>query len=745
LRSRLISFGVRALLVLALVPLTQIGPSISPAAADANEDPQASTGFRSLSAGEQHTCAILSNGGVKCWGRNGSGQLGLSSNFQDRGDGANEMGNALPFVNLGSGRTAVELALGLQHTCALLDNGSVKCWGRNQEGQLGIGNTVNRGDDPGEMAALPAVNLGTGRTATAITAGQYHSCALLDDGSVKCWGQNTYGQLGLGDTDSRGDGPNEMGGNLPAVDLGDLLGIDYQASAISAGLYHTCALVTTVGLKCWGRNDLGQLGLEDVNNRGDVASEMGNDLPAVDLGLLAVPTTVSAGRFHTCAVLLDGAVKCWGFNSSGELGLEGTATQGDSANEMGDDLDEVDLGGGNSAAAISASFHTCVLLDDGAVKCWGHNAHGELGLGNLNNQGDGANEMGNQLDEVDLGTGRTATVVTTGLHHSCALLDDGSLRCWGENDAGRLGLGDTADRGDQANEMGDDLEPVVLFLPPENNNRASASVITLNSTAAVFDQSGSKSTPTLGADKEPAEPDHGGEEGGASVWYRFTAPGIGQATFDTIGSTFDTVLAAYTYSGPTPTLVAENADDAAITPQSRITFPLAAGTEYWIAVDGEDAGTGTLKLNYRITRPQPDGQIRAGTSGPIFGRNIYRRLNGQTVSNSAGAGRQLTFTILIQNDTNFADQFKVQAPGGTSRFTVVYRDRPSNANITNQVTAGTYLTPVLQPGDTKTIRAVVTIRNNAPRGAVLSRNVRASSTTDPARYDTVRYTARRRR
>src|SRR5205823_3943102 len=141
--------------------------------------------------------ALLSNGAVKCWGRNDGGQLGLGDTV-DRGDGAGEMGDSLPAVDLGTGRTAVAISAGDFFTCALLDNASVKCWGANSEGQLGLGDTSARGDDPGEMGdSLPAVDLGTGRTAVAIDSGNIHTCALLDDTSVKCWGQNLSGQLGL--------------------------------------------------------------------------------------------------------------------------------------------------------------------------------------------------------------------------------------------------------------------------------------------------------------------------------------------------------------------------------------------------------------------------------------------------------------------------------------------------------------------------------------------------------------------
>ncbi|MBI3976703.1 MAG: hypothetical protein HY331_00825, partial [Chloroflexi bacterium] len=177
------------------------------------------------------------------------------------------------------------LVSGNAHTCALLGNGTVKCWGWNNAGQLGLGDTNNRGDGSNEMGSnLPAVQLGG--TAVALTAGIWHTCALLSDSAVKCWGQNNYGQLGLGDTDSRGDGPNEMGTNLPAVQLGG------TAVALTAGGSHNCALLNDGVVKCWG---YGLLGLGDTNHRGDEPNEMGTNLPAVDLVLsTSTPTATSS-------------------------------------------------------------------------------------------------------------------------------------------------------------------------------------------------------------------------------------------------------------------------------------------------------------------------------------------------------------------------------------------------------------------------------------------------------------------
>ena len=161
-----------------------------------------------IAPGYLHTCAVLDNASVKCWGYNNYGQLGIDSTTTI-GDSSGEMAS-LSAVNLGTGRTATALASGIYHGCALLDNASVKCWGYNNYGQLGIDSTATMGDNSGEMASLSTVNLGTGRTATAITSLLYYTCALLDGGDVKCWGHNNYGQLGIDSTVNTGDNSDEM-------------------------------------------------------------------------------------------------------------------------------------------------------------------------------------------------------------------------------------------------------------------------------------------------------------------------------------------------------------------------------------------------------------------------------------------------------------------------------------------------------------------------------------------------------
>jgi len=420
-----------------------------------------------LASSDASTCAVSTSAEMKCWGWNDNGQLGRGDT-QNQGDNADEMGDNLPILDFGGSSLAVKVktvCAGTQHKCALLNDGSVKCWGRNDYGQLGYGEPTdqNRGDGAGEMGDdLPSVDLGSGRSAKFIAAGGDHTCAILDDGSVKCWGRNDYGQLGYGDNQNRGDGAGEMGDTLPAIDLGS----GRSAKFIAAGGYHTCAILDGGSVKCWGRNDYGQLGIGDTQHRGDGAGEMGDTLPVVDLEFGRSAKSIAAGGYHTCALLYDGSVKCWGRNDYGQLGLGEPTDQnrGDGAGEMGDDLPSVDLGSERSAKSIAAGgYHTCALLYDGSVKCWGGNNYGQLGIGNkFIGYGKSADYMGDDLPAIDLGSGRSAKSIAAGGYHTCAQLDDGSVKCWGGNNYGQLGLGNTQNRGDAPHEMGDNLTAVDL-------------------------------------------------------------------------------------------------------------------------------------------------------------------------------------------------------------------------------------------------------------------------------------------
>lgn len=345
-----------------------------------------------------------------------------------------------------------QIATGADFACALTVERAIKCWGNNDVGQLGLGDTEPRGDESGEMGdLLPFVDIDSASSATAIDAGSKHACAIFGKGVLKCWGANTRGQLGLGDQQDRGTQSGDMGANLPAVDVAP----GHMVEQVALGAEHTCARLDDGSVKCWGHNDVGQLGLGDETDRGDDSGEMGNALPFVDLGPGRTARKITAGLNHTCAILDDGSVKCWGHNFAGQLGQGNTFDRGNSGFEMGNWLSAINLGSGRTAVRIDAgNDHTCALLDDDSVKCWGANDHGQLGLGDQNPRGDNGGEMGNPLPAVATGVLlEPVSRIAAGSFHSCAIMGT-ILRCWGANDTGQLGLGDDESRGDDSREMG---------------------------------------------------------------------------------------------------------------------------------------------------------------------------------------------------------------------------------------------------------------------------------------------------
>jgi alpha-tubulin suppressor-like RCC1 family protein len=416
---------------------------------------------RYVDAGGSHTCVVLDDFSLKCFGSNSSGQIG-SGGTASLGDAPAEMGDALLPVNLGTGRTVRAVSTGTAHTCALLDDATIRCFGEGDAGRLGRGSTADVGRTAASMGnALLPINLGAGRTAKAIATGAAHTCALLDDDSVKCWGSNDDGQLGLGGTDPRGDDPDEMGDNLPSVSLGLPTGV--RVTAIAAGDAHTCALLSNGTVKCWGSGGNGRLGSGDELSRGDEADEMGVALPVVNVGSGRTVKAITAGAAHTCALRDTNDVVCWGYGSSGRLGSGNGNDLGDSTGEMGAALVPVALGTGRTAVALSAgASHTCAVLDNATAKCWGDGADGRTGNGTQNNLGDQPDELGDSLSAISLGTGRTVRKIVAGASHTCAVLDDATLKCFGLASNGRIGSGGSDTLGDAASEMGDNLPAVNL-------------------------------------------------------------------------------------------------------------------------------------------------------------------------------------------------------------------------------------------------------------------------------------------
>eukprot|EP01083_Nonionella_stella_P308809 1091179_1 len=293
-----------------------------------------------------------------------------------------------------------------------------------------------------------------------MAVGYLSTCALSQSHTVKCFGYNPWGQLGYEDINGRGTDPGQMGDDLNTIDLGS----NFIPTQIFGGDRHTCALSQTNTVKCWGRNLDGELGYGDQNNRGDDVGQMGDALDTVDLGTMFTPTDMSSGYLHTCAISESDTVKCFGYNEYGQLGYGDSDSRGDNANEMGDSLHTIDLGTGFIPTDIWVGpLHTCALSEDKTVKCFGYNEYGQLGYGDSDSRGDNANEMGDSLHTIDLGTGFIPTDIWVGPLHTCALSEDKTVKCFGYNEYGQLGYGDANNRGDDPCEMGDALPTVYLM------------------------------------------------------------------------------------------------------------------------------------------------------------------------------------------------------------------------------------------------------------------------------------------
>jgi alpha-tubulin suppressor-like RCC1 family protein len=384
-----------------------------------------------LALGSLHTCALGPSGAVRCWGWAQYGQLGHGDCVEAPmmttcAIGDDEVPSGEGDVELGGAATL--LAAGVAHNCALLADGTVRCWGRGGHGALGYGNTDDVGDDE-TPAAAGAVELGG--VVVDLAAGRRHTCALLASGNVRCWGEADEGQLGYGNLTRIGD--DESPASAGDIDLGG------AAVQIAGGYNHTCALLTNGSVRCWGEGTNGKLGYASVDNLGD--DEPPSERGDINLGGPAIAVTV--GYDHTCALLATREVRCWGLGDSGQLGYGNPDTIGDG--ETPATVGPVAVGGRVVQVAAGES-HTCALLDTGAVRCWGSGSVGRLGYGNESNVGDTAATTPDVAGDVDVGG--TVVRVAAGGAHTCVRLDTGALRCWGLSSYGQLGYGNDDTVGD---------------------------------------------------------------------------------------------------------------------------------------------------------------------------------------------------------------------------------------------------------------------------------------------------------
>lgn len=340
-----------------------------------------------IQAGGFHTCALLSDHTVRCWGDNALGQLG---------DIPTPTPRTTPFAVPGIS-TAMALGLGGNFSCALLSNGTVQCWGDNSQGRLGNGTTT---------ASFMPVTVSGISSAIAISVGRGHACAVLTGGTTKCWGDNSAAMLGNGTTTNS---------SVPTA----VSGLS-SAAALTAGAVHTCARLTDNTLQCWGDNANAQVGPGGTTYTPNPTAVRGFSASTT----LANVSTTTTGSQHSCGLLTNGTVGCWGWNGSGQIGNANFARSSNTSF----------VSGIATATDLSAGgWHNCVRQTDSTVHCWGENTFGQLGDGSLTNSSTPLTVSGIT----------SATAIAAGSVRSCALLAAGTAQCWGDNDQGQLGNGTT--------------------------------------------------------------------------------------------------------------------------------------------------------------------------------------------------------------------------------------------------------------------------------------------------------------
>jgi alpha-tubulin suppressor-like RCC1 family protein len=340
-----------------------------------------------ITAGYDHSCLITGGGrAARCWGDNSKGQLGNGST----------VGQAAPVSVSGLSSKTASIDAGVQFTCALTTGGGVKCWGQNGSGQTGSGAAF------GTIVTKPANVAGLGSGVSRIAVGAAHACALTTGGAVRCWGSDSRGALGNGDPLASSNVPVQVSGLSAGV------------VSVTTGYVHSCALLSSGEVRCWGYNAYGQVGDGTIIDR---------STPVTVPGLSGV-TAIVAGGYNTCARDASGW-RCWGEGTAGQLG-DGLAT---------DSLVPVAVSGlAPSADLNGGAYHMCAI-DSGTPSCWGSNIRGELGDGSTTNRSVPTPVVGLS----------SAGAISGGRLHTCAVTTTGSAYCWGANTYGQLGNGGVAD------------------------------------------------------------------------------------------------------------------------------------------------------------------------------------------------------------------------------------------------------------------------------------------------------------
>jgi alpha-tubulin suppressor-like RCC1 family protein len=342
------------------------------------------SGVTAISAGFDSDCALIKDGSVRCWGRNHNGELGNTPT----GEPLRDTWAAVAVQRVAD---AVSVSVAQSYACAALSDGAVKCWGKVSSRVL-------------NLSVLPAFPVDGVTSARAVVTGRDHSCALLTDSTVQCWGDGSLAALGDGLL------PEERHGSwstpVAVKDLSD-------AKALAINSPSSCALRENGEVSCWGET-WGEVDPPPDGSSVGRTLQMYTPAPRVIEGLADV-TQISLGFLYSCAVLSDTTVACWGWLSEGMGGPEmPTAVP----------MPVADLSG--AIAVATGDGHACALISDGSIRCWGSNAAGQLGDGS---------QVSSPVPVAVQGID-TAVAISAGTFRSCALLADSTVRCWGDNARG---------------------------------------------------------------------------------------------------------------------------------------------------------------------------------------------------------------------------------------------------------------------------------------------------------------------
>jgi len=384
---------------------------------------------KNVVAGGFHSCVLRPAGDIVCWGFNNEGEVA-----------AVEAQGSLPVTPVPGITNAVAISAGGFHTCALIAGGTIRCWGLDAQGQLGKG-SANK--VPGVTSIVSGIS-----DAIAVSAGGYHTCAIRATGGVLCWGYNSDGQIGNGNTNPQG---------LPQpVTIPTVFGANVGVAQISAGGFHTCALLMNGGVLCWGRNSEGELGINNTSPPGTStvtvpvvagSDNLGNNVPSGLLSATYIASAIGVGQqgltqmggFHTCGIDSTGMAVCWGWNLNGQVSGSGSGGLFDNAFPANIPL-AIQYPWASDFTIpppvlkmATGAFHSCILRSTG-ILCWGFNQNGELGNGTF----------GGDTYTVVSGTAG-ATDVAAGGSHTCAVLTGAAgagspsrVACWGYNGFGEV-------------------------------------------------------------------------------------------------------------------------------------------------------------------------------------------------------------------------------------------------------------------------------------------------------------------